>query len=203
MLYQQIQTPQVCKACPYLHRVLSSHIDSFTGIGVRIAVYIQAFLPLVPLILQICTGRPLIEFQLQAVQSASSSLFTGMALIISAIIQQHTQDLSVFHALMVLNLCWITVFGCLVPFYVLSLTDDTGNARMIKIKSSRMLLLFTAKLMFMGGFGVWVLSRLSTFDSTPNSCTSSTVFWILGRRHHVTSWSFRTPLIVKIGRAHV
>ena len=180
------------------HRLISivcSPIDSFAGIGVRIAVYIQAFLPLIPAVLQICIGRPLVDFQLQAVQSASSSLITGMALIISAIIQQHTKGLSIFHALVVLNLCWITVFGSFIPVLFLADYDGQRNITIVTHKKTVMFLLFEAKLMLMGGFGVWMLSQSSTFDSTPNPCTSSTVFWILGHHIHVTSRPFRKALL--------
>ena len=175
--------------------IVCSQLDSFAGIGVRIAVYIQAFLPLITAVLQFCTGRPPIEFQLQAAQSASSSLITGMALIISAIIQQHTQGLSIFHALIVLSLCWITVFGSFIPFYFLVYSANGGNIQIIEHNATRMSSLFMVKLMLMGGFGVWTLSQFSTFDSTPNPCTSSTVFWILGHHPHVTSRPFRKALL--------
>ena len=122
---------------------------------------------------------------------------TGMALIIFAIIQQHTQGLSIFHALVVLNLCWITVFGSLIPLLVLVFSEDEDvvTTKIVKHKSNGMFLLFIVKLMLMGGFGVWMLSQFSTFDSTPNPCTSSTVFWILGHYPHVTSRPFRKALL--------
>ena len=173
---------------------MCSHIDSFAGIGVRIAVYIQGFLPLIPAVFQVCAARPLTEFQLQAMQSASSSLITGVALIISAIIQQHTQGLSVFHALVMLKLCWITVFGSFIPLIFLAYFEERG-IKIIKHKAAGMALLLTVKLTLMGGFGVWMLSQFSTFDSNPTPCTSSTVFWVLGHYPHVTSRPFRNALL--------
>jgi len=49
--------------------------------------------------------------------------------------------------------------------------------------------------MFMGGFGLWVISKIWTFDTTPGACTSSTVYYILGHLVHVTDISFRRPML--------
>lgn len=47
----------------------------------------------------------------------------------------------------------------------------------------------------MGGFGIWVIRTINTFDNSPDSCTSSTVMWILGHHPHVTSDAFRRPVL--------
>jgi len=92
------------------------------GIGVRISVYIQAFVPLIPLVVRVGAGVKFAknnELRANACQSIIFLLLTGMALIVSAIIQQHTYGLSVFHALVVLNLCWVTVMGSVASYYLL------------------------------------------------------------------------------------
>ena len=174
---------------------------SATGIGVRISVYIQAFLPLLPLLVQIGAGMKLVkekEMQENARQSIIYLLFTGMALLISAIIQQHAYGLSVFHALIVLNLCWITVVGAIAPFYFLATLPDTNwmlSPTGVTTKIARYVWALIAQLIFMGGFGLWLISNIWTFDTTPGACTPSMVYYILGHLVHVTDRPFRRAML--------
>lgn len=150
------------------------------------------------LLVEIVSGRSLadnVELQLSAAQSATSSLLTGMALIISAIIQQHTYGLSVFHALIVLNLCWIIVIGGYSPYHIVAVDNNEANEGFIEKSMNLMFVVFVLKLMLMGGFGVWVIRDVLTFDSSPDACTSSTVLYILGHYPRVTSESFRRPML--------
>ncbi|KDQ18838.1 hypothetical protein BOTBODRAFT_103487, partial [Botryobasidium botryosum FD-172 SS1] len=82
------------------------------GIGVRVSIYAQAFLSFVPAILFAADGK-ITRDELQSMKSISVGiLITGCALLISAFIQAATFGLSVYHALIVLNLSWINASNC-------------------------------------------------------------------------------------------
>lgn len=193
-----------------------SRSDVSTRLG--IGVYIQAFVPTVSLLvgsLEHCRLGDSFELWHNVARAVIPALLTGMTLIVSAIIQQHTYGLSIFHALIVLNLCWITVVTGCAPLYLagvitaLAARQRSANPPVMGapipttfpqqtirslLTSSPIVPAMVAviiKLTLMGGFGVWVIRTINTFDSAPDACTSSTVIWILGYRSHVTSKLFR------------
>ena len=206
--------PLLCRNKPVISSIA-------IGIGVRISVYIQAFVPLIPLVVRVGAGVKFSQnkkLRANACDSIIVLLVTGMALIVSAIIQQHLYGLSVFHALIVLNLCWITVMGSTASYYLLRAVfkdpmplDPSGYpmpwypntmTEAEKKEEEEALILFykflaalVAKLMFMGGFGLWVISTIRTFDTLPGACTSSTVYYVLGHLVHVTDRSFCRPML--------
>ncbi|KAF8316069.1 hypothetical protein DL93DRAFT_2154882 [Clavulina sp. PMI_390] len=48
---------------------------------------------------------------------------------------------------------------------------------------------------FLNGFGLWLMHNPLAFDRSPDACTSTTVFWIMGHNISVTSPGFRAALI--------
>jgi hypothetical protein len=139
---------------------IESLIDiSNAGIGVRVSIYIQAFLILVPGVLKFVelaavservlsdektsprhasdgpakseseelklTWKDQMKSLLDAVEMTDvhrmmyPSLFLGYALIISSVVQARTGGLTVYHAIIVLNLNWIIILGVM-PCFLLS-----------------------------------------------------------------------------------
>ena len=179
-------------------------LTQFQGIGVRTSVYVQALLPVLsalpPLIAH---GSVLDESKVvvDSVRSGTVALLTGVALIISAIIQAKTYGLSILHALLVLNLCWVTVFASLTPllFAMLRILKNLTRRgiRGTTGKALRwMTCVFCVKLMLMGCYGIWVLNQPMAFDTSPESCTASTIFYLLGHHPLVVSPNFRVPSLV-------
>ncbi|KAF8310941.1 hypothetical protein DL93DRAFT_2083863 [Clavulina sp. PMI_390] len=163
------------------------------GIGVRIAIYIQSLLPAMALLVEIIRGHPLEAndaLQSSSAQAATSSLLTGMALVISAIIQHNVYGLSIFHALIVLNLGWIAIMGS-----ILAIGPGLENRRLLQRRYDILMTVLWFKLSLMAGFGLWVMHNPAGYDRSPNSCTNSTVFWVLGKHCSVTSGPFRAILL--------
>ncbi|KAF8316071.1 hypothetical protein DL93DRAFT_787937 [Clavulina sp. PMI_390] len=151
------------------------------------------------------------------IQLAKASLLTALALIISAIVQSHKYGLSVFDALILLNLCWIAVVGGFTPIlsalmspdhldrlaHHWSSRPDSLGAVLRRIWSTffdlpptlEWLYLLYSNFILMSGFALWLMHNPSAFDHSLNPCTSTTVFWILGRLVNVTSAGFRAALI--------
>ncbi|KAF8153831.1 hypothetical protein B0H34DRAFT_661572, partial [Crassisporium funariophilum] len=81
------------------------------GIGVRVSVYIQAFLNLASALIFAKDGVVSV-YETTILTRTSTSLFiTGCALLLSAFIQTGTMGVSVYHALIVLNLSWVNVLS--------------------------------------------------------------------------------------------
>ncbi|KAF8319113.1 hypothetical protein DL93DRAFT_279392 [Clavulina sp. PMI_390] len=155
------------------------------GIGIRFSIYVQALLPLLISYVDMYLGSNA-ERRKSNIDAANTLVLTGMALLISSIVQQHTLGLTVYHAGLVLNLCWITVAGSL-PLFVLGVIDDVTTMEQLHRKIT--VSLFSLKLSIMGGFGVWLYQNITTFDRLPNSCTDTTIVWFFGHRFPVTHWA--------------
>ncbi|KAF8125237.1 hypothetical protein K438DRAFT_1511245, partial [Mycena galopus ATCC 62051] len=80
------------------------------GIGVRLAMYIQNLLGFIPAISALWDGE-IAPYELEAAETQSTTiLFTSFALLISAGIEARSFGalrLSVFHANVILSLCWM------------------------------------------------------------------------------------------------
>lgn len=77
------------------------------GVGVRLSVYIQAFLNLVA-VAMFSRGGLISQSDYKGLITTSNNLFiTGCAILAFSIVQGTTHGLSVYHALIVLNLGWI------------------------------------------------------------------------------------------------
>ncbi|KAG6876896.1 hypothetical protein C0993_012320 [Termitomyces sp. T159_Od127] len=79
-----------------------------SGIGVRVAIYIQNFLSFIPAATALQDGRVTFS-ELDSLERQSTSiLITALAILISTIIQAHRDDgITNFHASIVLNLSWM------------------------------------------------------------------------------------------------
>lgn len=167
------------------------------GVGVRVSIYAQAYLSLIHPILAGLDGR-LTTDEIASLHSMYFGiLLTACALLISAFIQATTYGLSVYHAVIVLNLSWINCASAAVlPIYVLqNHVMDTRMSFHAKLNmlspiemSSRFLyhevgakikpilvvcVLASAHLCVMAGLGIWVWKGTDTFGDQPG-CTPFT-----------------------------
>ncbi|KAF8284732.1 hypothetical protein DL93DRAFT_2161726 [Clavulina sp. PMI_390] len=152
---------------------------SEASIGIRVSVYVQALLPLFLSYVDQYAGADQTRRAYNR-DTASSLVLTGMALIVSAIVQHFKQGLTAFHAFIVLNICWVTIMVSL-PVFVMGILDNVANLE--ELYGEFMSSLFSLKLCLMGAFGLWLNITVRTFDKSPTSCTSTTTLWWFG--HHV------------------
>ncbi|KAF8308974.1 hypothetical protein DL93DRAFT_1807032 [Clavulina sp. PMI_390] len=165
------------------------------GIGIRVGVYVQSLLPFVLSHLDQLLGTTEDRRQTGR-QTANLVILTGLALLISAIIQERTFGLTVYHGIIVLNLCWISVVGS-APLFFLGIRDRVSSPEAVFRKFA--FSLFSIKLFVMGGYGIWLNTRILSFDTSPGNCTTSTMVWWFGYRVPVTSMQSRGPLLALYG----
>jgi hypothetical protein len=142
-----------------------------------------------------------------SVGDCTAIYLTGCALLVSAYLHGSTQGgLSVYHALIVLNLSWLNnVSASLSLNYETSITpyvlrwlsrgperDEYPIPRILSKELAACLLHFT----LMAAFGLWVFTDILTFDTSQPNCTSSTVYYIFGHDVSITNKQFRTFWLV-------
>jgi hypothetical protein len=78
-----------------------------SGIGVRVAIYVQNLLSFIPVI-GVLRDKEVSVNELESVESQSTTiLITAFAILTSAMVETQTTGLSVFHANIILNLSWM------------------------------------------------------------------------------------------------
>jgi hypothetical protein len=172
--------------------ILSPCVNSnpdIAGIGVRGSIYTQALVNLAESALLFWDGVP--EPDNHVIFESSSNLFiTGCAVVASTIIQAHAagQGLSVYHALIALNLGWINSLSGMQPIATTwaesssreSLAKMVASPRRLASRSNFSHLLATMHLSAVAGVGIWVWTSIDTFGSQPE-CTPQTFLTLLGQ----------------------
>jgi len=112
------------------------------GVGVRVSIYAQAILSAALPIISSLDGK-LDATEMQSLHTMYTGiLLTGCALLFSAVIQKATRGLSMYHALIVLNLSWINNIGT-ITFFVFSICrylleqDPRGDFKKLKREIKR------------------------------------------------------------------
>ncbi|THU90855.1 hypothetical protein K435DRAFT_588922, partial [Dendrothele bispora CBS 962.96] len=78
-----------------------------SGIGVRLAIYIQNLLSFIPAIWALWDGH-VTEYELESVETQTTTiLLTAFAILISAMVQAQTLGISSFYTNIVLSLSWM------------------------------------------------------------------------------------------------
>jgi hypothetical protein len=121
---------------------------------------------------------------------------TGIAIVISGIIQHNTYGLTVYHALILLGLSWLTAFTAISPYITVLAAHFGSDEDKLSSKLRRRLVVLTslhcAHLTISASFGIWVFSNIQDFDTTGKpSCTPSTVWYIFSHRYLVIEPLFR------------
>jgi hypothetical protein len=160
---------------------------------VRTAIYCQAVIALARILRQWLSphGHTLIG----QTSTVVNVFVTGCALIISAVVQAHTAGLSLYHALIVLNLCWINNFTACFPlasgFTLLLFSDPTAIMKTHRIALFRQLLACLVHFFLMATFGVWIFWDPYGFDNTSPNCSNSTTYDFFGLDVIATNHPFR------------
>lgn len=104
-----------------------------SGIGVRLAIYIQNFLSFLPAIWALWDHEVTTK-ELKTIQKqATTILITAFAILISAIVQAKFFGLTGFHTSIVLSLSWMNNTNTFVYFllYIYHMSDPRRGARQI------------------------------------------------------------------------
>ncbi|KDQ17188.1 hypothetical protein BOTBODRAFT_172261 [Botryobasidium botryosum FD-172 SS1] len=179
------------------------------GIGVRVSIYAQNLLAFIPSILFLA-DNDIDPIELESMGAISTSiLVTACALLISAFIQAATFGLSVYHALIVLNLSWINNMNAVV--YCLLAVESEGAPigaldflrevfrmdirGLIDSGAAAVIGLATLHLSAMGALGLWVWSKVDEFGDQPQ-CTPYTLYVLFGRSFSATDKPLRIGSLV-------
>src|SRR5262245_2932179 len=81
------------------------------GVGVRVSIYVQAFLSFVPAVLSGMDGKITLSEYKVLNTTYTTLLLTACALLVSTFVQAATLGLSVYHTLIVLQLSWINTLS--------------------------------------------------------------------------------------------
>jgi hypothetical protein len=170
------------------------------GVGVRISIYVQSAVSLVQAIWYTCDGE-LDPNEQRTLQFTLFSLaITAFALTLSAIIQAHTSGLSVYHALIVLNLSWMLMTSALIVsiFAILHTIKSGINTLMPSLlrKRTQTIVFPTLHLLVVGCFGIWVWAEIDVFGDQPQ-CTPKTFTTIFGHNVAATNKTIR-PLFLAV-----
>ncbi|KDQ17189.1 hypothetical protein BOTBODRAFT_599907 [Botryobasidium botryosum FD-172 SS1] len=177
------------------------------GIGVRASIYAQNLLAFVPAILFLSDRELTIE-ELESMGTISTSiLITACALLVSAFIQAATFGLSVYHALIVLNLSWINNMNAVV-YCLFALETRAGgsppwkwklrNIHFRELVSSGIVVvigLAIVHLSAMAGLGIWIWGRVDEFGDQ-RQCTPYTLYVLFGKSVSVVDKSLRIGSLV-------
>jgi hypothetical protein len=99
-----------------------------SGVGVRTAIYAQSFLAFAPIISSIWDWVVTSD-EVDSVQDQSVGILSiAFALLFSTIVQARTQDLSSFHAAVVLNLSWMNNTSTFLWFLLFALSRSNLKA---------------------------------------------------------------------------
>lgn len=167
--------------------------DLHGGIGVRLSIYLQVLLPIVPQLLAL-VATPLrsrtkstIE-DVRIIMSASPSILVlGVALLLSAVIQARTIQLTAYHATLVLNYCWLLLLASNGAAWFVEthfLDDDRDpQSKSVNDTSGAFLVAICGFGSLMSIFGVVFWATLNHFDKLSSLCTAVTVQSILFHDH--------------------
>jgi hypothetical protein len=163
------------------------------GIGIRVSLYVQAFLMFLTALFRWASGYQTFERQYDRTHPFYTSLLlTSCALLISAMAQAAIGKLSTYHALIVLNLSWIN------NITVIALMDrpTMGEFRRAKSSSAKIsrnifIIMTSAHLCLTGAFGLWVWGVLERFGPNPG-CTIGLSFGFFTVRPNLArpAWIF-------------
>ena len=173
------------------------------GIGIRISIYIQSLAMLIRAALYAADGVIDSDEQNSLGTSTIALAITAFSLALAAIIESKTSGLSVYHALVTLNLGWMLIASSLVAGTFTSLPVIIGNRPWAEIRklyrpTSRGLPLAvfpTTHLLVVASFGIWVWSNIRIFGGQPE-CTPQTLVVIFGHDIRVTNPALRIVSLV-------
>jgi hypothetical protein len=174
-----------------------------SGIGVRVAIYAQALLSIIYPIIFAWDGKISLNESRTMSRVSINITVTACALLISTGIQAATFGVSLYHALIILQLSWINSMTFMTIFFVRqashSLNIDIQETLATlpseqlqmtflqkqylagpRLVMSREALIGSVHFIVVGGIGIWVWNGIQTFGSQPE-CNDNTFIIILSR----------------------
>jgi hypothetical protein len=147
------------------------------GIGVRTSVYIQAFLPLIPLVVQVGAGVKLFKITELRENASQSIIFFATHWHGTCHLCDHSTTYLWFECLSRTHcaqslLDYSTLVGSIAPCYLFVALQD--SSWMLTLRDGKLMSRYTAALiakpMLTGGLGLWLTSKIWTFDTTLGAC---------------------------------
>jgi len=171
------------------------------GIGIRVSLYAQAILVIVPLVLFPFTpnpfaGSPTSRLARKLFDDISLNmdtiLVTGMGLLIAAFVEDRLYDFDLYRGLVVLNPSWLNVLTLILPVMAMMIDQEEGGRSFSKLM--RQYAAFIAYFSAVGAYGISLSYRISDFGSF-SDCNSATVWAIAGRSVQATTPQLRAFLL--------
>lgn len=135
----------------------------------------------------------------------------GVALLVSAFVQGNVYSLDVYHALLVLDLCWLNNITAVV-LYLTELYLRNPRADFLRrplprklwtwdgIRRAGPFLPTSAYLTAIGAYGVWLFRHILTYGNSDSysalRCNPLVKYWILGHAISVTARGFRIAGVI-------
>ncbi|KAJ7892997.1 hypothetical protein B0H13DRAFT_2339833 [Mycena leptocephala] len=180
------------------------------GIGVRVAIYAQALLSILPPTVFAWKGKFSSEEIKKMSRMLISIILTACALLLSTGIQAATSGISLYHALIILQLSWINSMTFVTVNFVAHRAENINTLRNAlplrggqsnrnkasekekDVTEQLLLAICVASLHFIavGVFGIYVWNKIQTFGNQPE-CNKDTFLVILSRTVYVTHGPIR------------
>jgi hypothetical protein len=157
-----------------------------SGIGVRISIYLQAFLALVPACLLVLSQGGLKDKRPEELRDAAFvALAMGTSLVIAVTILALTSGAAVYHAFIVLNMSWINNVAAAVTYFLTTEVVSVANKSNVQwLKNtvssfSQQNWFYLLHISAMSALGIWLFVRIDSFGLHP-VCTHSTIYYLAG-----------------------
>jgi len=141
-------------------------MDCFTpnpdisGIGIRIATYVQVILSTVPFLSGLASRKLSSGGGDQRFASTVALCLSAIALLFSSITQAALHGMSRYHGFIILNLSWLYTFAALTS----SLSKTGGKGRRADIRKWTVTILSKLHFILFGLFGLWFWSTVNPQD---------------------------------------
>lgn len=138
-------------------------------------------------------------------QSWVPNQVTGVVLLVAAVIQAKVYNLSLYHALIVINLSWLshlTALGLTLTSNLMTSPTDFIFGWKRGPSQFTPYLICSLHLTATAAFSIWVFSNLDTFgDLSGDGCNSGIHYWVFGHQVSATADGFRRAGLVISGVA--
>jgi len=176
------------------------------GKGVRYAIYAQAGLALLPVLMLSLTGQLYDGFfededladDIQV--NSTAVLATGVALLVTSFIQQGRDNLDVYNAIIVLQLSWLNNLTAALPTLIFAFFKKATLRQRI-INALKTMVLFTLHCTATGVFGFLLFLHIQ--DWSGGGCADDYSLVVLGQTIPTTSEALRVVVLIVSGTAAV
>ena len=184
--------------------------SDIASLGVRVATYFQSLLLFVTTFIFVFDGFVDSGEQKVLNRIYKSLLLMACGLLLSAVVHATRFDLSVYHAFVVLNLCWMLVANALIVCVLPTIDAQIqrgwrgwiGSFWPSRVGQLRAVLLVSIHLSALGAVGLWLWSNPINFSESVQ-CTRSAIVYVFVTPLSLTDRSLRITSLVFYGLAVV